>query len=208
MTSFYRLAILFCLGICHSGCATAMLAQSNREYVKENRIPIVAQSGVIIVKVFHEENTSKKVYKIVTGDGDCYLSMDGYKATLSMNPEKKLNEVGSGTITLMDRKEFAQSDIWFGPNEKGMNLIVVGDLSQSDLGVEIDSTVNIYTKDDSQILSWNRIESLLPLKTGAKIAVSARSLGYFLTVPVDIVSAPLFVAVLLVAGAAEGFDGM
>ena len=203
-----QITVIMMFAIFHSGCATAMLAQSNRDYVKENRVPIVAQRGVISVMVFQEENDSQKVYKIVTGDGDCYLSMDGYKATLSLETEKKLTEIGIGTITLMDRKEFAKSDIGFGPNENGMNLIVVGDLNQGELGVEISSKVSIYTKDGGQIMVWNRIDSLLPLSTGAKIAISARSLGYFLTVPVDIVSAPLFMAVVLVAGAADGFKGM
>ena len=201
-----NLTLFLVISFLLSGCATAMLAQSNRAYVKENRVPIIAEQGVITVKVYHEENSSKNVYKIETGDGDCYLSMDGYRATLALETEKKLTEIGTGTIKLMDKKAFAQSDICFGPNETGMNLVVVGELAGGDLGVEIDCKVTIYTKDGGQILSWNRIDSQLPLSTGAKIAVSARSLGYFLTVPVDIVSAPLFVAVLLVAGAANGFD--
>ena len=204
------LSLAYCMiiSLLLSGCATAMLAQSNRAYVKENRVPIIAEQGVIIVKVYQEDNNSKKVYKIATGDGDCYLSMDGFRATLTLETDEKLTEIGTGTITLMDKKEFAQSDISFGPNETGMNLVVVGELAEGHLGVEIDSKVTIYTKDGGQIQSWNRIESQLPLSTGAKIAISARSLGYFLTVPVDIVSAPLFVAVLLVAGAANGFGDM
>ena len=190
-----------------SGCATAMLAQSNSRYSNDNGIPVIAKSGIIETMVYKYETDNKKIFEIKTSEGVCYLIPDTYKSVLTDNLEgKKIVEVGIGSISLISRNEFDKSDFVLKAFENGRNLIVIGEIVNDEMGVSIDTKVSIFCKEGGSIVTYGTVASELTLKTSSKIAIGVRRMGYLFTVPIDIASAPLFVGIMILAGASHGFN--
>lgn len=195
MRSLILLAAVFM-----SGCATVSLAQSNRQYEIEHKPTIATALGVITSRVFIGDG-DRKSFEIRTDIGDYYINASGYDSlTLETGMVPNATYAFDAQIYIMTQKEFRSSPVHFSSGEYAKEIYVVVRDDVAEKRISPNSIVCIYAKRSGEIVQRHHLENKLPLDGGTKVVTVLRDMGYVVSVPVDLATAPIFVGVILLGG--------
>ncbi len=189
----------------HMGCATATLAQGNHRYTEKNRVPVIANIGIVEGQMYSGEKVN--VVEMKTNDGSFFIEMSNERnALLTNNKRDKLQDIGGVKVCVFDKQAFDEAQIYFGNGKTGEYIYVVSSFARDGEIVKITSGVKIYAKLNGEIYKYEYVKSDVSVDTGSKIVLGMRRLGYLVTVPLDIATAPIFIGVILIAGSSNGFE--
>lgn len=179
-------------GLFTSGCATKVLQESNEQFNKQKQYYVYDKE---IKSIIYADKNSK-YYEIELNGENLFVTVQNDKLYLVNNAPSGKLQIGEATIYIITEEKFSKSSIELNNNSYPNKIYAVVPRNQNYLSTT--GNYKIYYSSNGQTFERGPVINNLTPSVATKVESNLRNAGYLLTVPLDILTAPLFIGIIAV----------